>query len=359
MAAVLAASWSAVLLLGERMTRVAVFNVSHFGMKIGNIIYNLGADKIAALHRFFGDEVYNGPWNPVEAWLADKLYFSVIFTWDLPKLIENVKLATSWGKRIEVGGPAASLLPELIFKETGLHPHQGLDARFERFPGDYKMTFTSRGCPHKCPFCAVKTLEPEAIEYEDYPLAPMVSDNNLIATSWEHQLRFVNNFGNFDRKIDINSGFDCRFFTEEHFELYSKLKLKVWRFAFDTLDVEPDVVRVCELMRLHGLDRHNVTFYALLGFPGTTPEENLYRLNTIIKLGMAPYPMRYIPINRTDHRYVAPGFTQEFLFKAQTYYISPFLWMNESFVNFHPGRNKWVVKQRNERKLLREEMHLG
>lgn len=341
------------------MSRIAVINASHFGQKGGDVIYNLGADKIAALHRFFEDQVYVGPWNPVEAWQADKIYFSVIFTWDLPAMIENIKLAASWGKKIEVGGPAATLLPELIYRETGITVHRGLDERFERFPGDnFKMTFTSRGCIHSCQFCAVKTLEPDALEYEDYPLADMVGDNNILATSEAHQLQFVNNFVKYDREIDINSGFDCRLFTEDHFKLYSKLKLQTWRFAFDTMDVEPDVIRVCEMMRRHGLDRHQVTFYALLGFPGTTPEENLYRLNTIIRLGMSPYPMRYIPINKTDHRYVAPGFTQAFLFKTQIYYISPFIWMADSYENFRPGKNKWLLRQRRDSELPQKEMNL-
>lgn len=322
------------------MARISVVNESMS-------CYNLAVDKIAGYHRFLEDQVYAGGWQPMSIYGSQKVYFSVIYTWDLPGMVQHVLDALSWGCKVEVGGPAATFLPGYIQEKTGIVPHLGLDPRFEHMPGDYQMTFTSRGCIHSCPYCGVKLVEPDLLEYRDYPLAPMVSDNNILATSREHQIEFVEHFMKFGRRIDINSGFDCRLFQEHHFRNFSQLDLFTWRFAFDQMDVERDFKRVAKLMRRHGFDRHNVTVYALLGFPGTTPEENLYRLDTIIKEGLNPYPMRYFPINRVDaHRYVAPGFTEEFLFKAQTYYISPFLWKAESFENFKPGKNKQIVKAR-------------
>jgi len=141
------------------------------------------------------------------------------------------------------------------------------------------------------------------IEYDEFPLAPMILDNSILSTSWEHQQLVVNKLLNY-RAIDINSGFDVRLF-EKHFRLYGRLNLTCWRFAFDSMDVEHDVRRVAVMMTAHGLDRHHVTFYCLIGFPGTTPEEGLYRLTTIVKLGMNPYPMRFFPLSRTDRA----GFT--------------------------------------------------
>ncbi|GAI28938.1 unnamed protein product, partial [marine sediment metagenome] len=62
--------------------------------------------------------------------------------------------------------------------------------------------------PHKCQFCGVRKVEPVALEYDDFSLAPIIGDNNILATSWKHQELVVNKLVNYGREIDINSGFD-------------------------------------------------------------------------------------------------------------------------------------------------------
>ena len=181
----------------------------------------------------------------------------------------------------------------------------------------------------------------------------MIGDNNILATSWEHQELVVTKLVNFGREIDINSGFDVRFFQERHKHLYSRLKLAYWRFAFDSMEVEADVRRVAAMMRANGLDRHRVTFYCLIGFPGTTPEECFYRLDTIIQLGMAPYPMRFWPLNSLNRKYVAPGWTKDLLYRMSMYYQTPYLWMSDSWKNFRPGKK--VPKADTQQAKLMEE----
>lgn len=330
--------------------KVAVINSSYYGMKPGDIIYNLAVDKIANWHRVRGDEVYAGRWYSM-LYDFDKYYFSVIFTWDIPEMIQAVNLVRSWGKEVEIGGPAATFMGNYIRRMTGVDPHRGLDDRFERIPGEYQMTFTCRGCPHKCMFCGVKRVEPCPIEYDDFSLASMIGDNNILATSWSHQELVVNRMVKFSRNIDINSGFDVRFFQEDHYHLYRRLNLFTWRFAFDTLVVEDDVRRVASMMKGFGFDRHHVTFYCLVGFPGTTPEECLYRLDTIRELGMNPYPMRYWPLNSLNRTYVAPGWTEDLLFRITCYYQTPYIWMDDSFENFRPGKK--IVNVHSSQKKLK------
>ncbi len=320
-------------------------------------VYNLGVDKIANYHRARGDQVYAGPWGSLmlgEQFTTqemDKFYFSAIFTWDILELVRAVNMVRWWGKEVEIGGPAATFMAKYIENHTGgVAPHRGLDPRFEHVPGQYELTFTSRGCPHRCAFCGVKKVEPVFVQYDAFPLAPMVGDNNILATSWSHQELVVNKLVDFGREIDINSGFDVRFFQKEHFRLYSRLRLECWRFAFDSMEVEGDVRRVARMMSRHGLDRHQVTFYVLIGFPGTTPEECLYRLNTIIELGHNPYPMRFWPLNclrremNSPGRYVAPGYTEEILYKMNMFYVTPFLWKAGSWENFDPAKRKGLER---------------
>jgi hypothetical protein len=323
--------------------KIAVVNASYHGMKPGDVIYNLGAQKIANYHRLRNDEVYVGCWLPFIPEFhrleghADKYYFSVIFTWNIPEMIQEVMKVLDWGKQVEIGGPAATFMHAYILKQTGIQAHLGLDDRFEFVPGQYRMTFTSRGCPHGCCFCGVRKVEPRSVEYSDFPLACVVGDNNILATSWDHQQLVVNKLTSLPGQIDFNSGFDVRFFTEKHYELYSKLKIKTWRFAFDSLDYQEDVWRVANFMRRQGFDRHKVTFYCLINFPGTTPEEARFRLDTIRDFGHNVYPMRFTPLNSLTHKYVAPGWTENILQKMQCFYRTP---SNISYEDFQLGRKK-------------------
>ena len=304
------------------MARVAVINASPE-------VYNLACDRIRAFHLARKDEVLDRLRPMLDQ--VEKVYFSVIFTWDIPALIDQVLQAISPGVEIEIGGPAATFMAKHIENRTGIIPHRGLDQRFEyQQPPEgesYQLTFTSRGCPHKCKFCGVFRAEGNSLNtYDVYPLAPMVGDNNILATSWEHQKMVVARYREWGKEVDFNSGFDVRYFQPRHYKLYSQLRLLCWRFAFDTMKVEKDVKRVARLMMRHGLDRHQVTFYCLVGFPGTTPEEALRRIRTIIELGMNPYPMRFWPLNSLKRDYVAPGWTQDLLDKITLYYQTPVYW---------------------------------
>jgi len=59
---------------------------------------------------------------------------------------------------IKVGGVMATLLPDLIERETGIIPYAGLLMEVEECPPDYSffpnlrysITFASRGCFKKC-----------------------------------------------------------------------------------------------------------------------------------------------------------------------------------------------------------------
>ena len=317
--------------------KVAVINSSFYGIKPGDRIYNLAVDKIANFHLHLGDDVYSGIWRPMLLQEYEKVFFSVIFTWDIPKMIEQANHARTWGKRVEIGGPAATFMAKYIETHTGITPHLGLDDRYEHVPGNYKVSFSSRGCPHSCKYCGVSRVEPNFLEYVDYPLASMIGDNNILGCTLGHQQRLVARYKDFG-EVDINSGFDVRFFTPEHFELYSQLRLKQWRFAFDSMDVEADVRRVASFMKEKGFDRHKCTFYCLIGFPGTTPEECRYRLETIIALGMNPYPMRYWPLNRPDRTYLAPGWTRELVQNMTVFYQTPNIWMTEKWEKYKPGK---------------------
>jgi hypothetical protein len=126
------------------------------------------------------------------------------FYWDLTiATINYAKEFLADEGKLLVGGIAASILQDEIETATGIHPHKGLlekpysidkdsDVIIDELPLDYSILeeidyeypysnayfgYMTRGCPRRCSFCAVKTLEPE---YRNY-----ISLNEQIAKTIE------------------------------------------------------------------------------------------------------------------------------------------------------------------------------
>ncbi len=154
----------------------------------------------------------------------DIIAITTLFTFCWRETIDTINGAKLFLKpegRILVGGVAASLVPEEIFRETKIFPVTGLLNRpgmidsdnydiIDTFPQDYSIldeteyiypshdayfAYTTRGCIRHCPFCAVPILEPEyekfcsiheQIKYidEHYGMRKdlLLMDNNVLAS---------------------------------------------------------------------------------------------------------------------------------------------------------------------------------
>lgn len=124
----------------------------------------------------------------------DFIGVTTLFTFYWKKTVDTInqaKLFLGEHGRFMVGGIASTILPEQIYKETGIQPHLGLLDKpgdidegntdiIDELPLDYSILYEvdyvypasdayfgymTRGCPRNCAFCAVKTLEPK---YKDY-----------------------------------------------------------------------------------------------------------------------------------------------------------------------------------------------
>lgn len=108
-------------------------------------------------------------------WQVGKtLYLSVPFTWLVADAEKMASEAKDKGLKVLVGGPG-------LMKPTQC---EGFEPILFSNPC---ATFTQRGCPNRCPFCAVWRLEPEFIENNDYRPAPVICDNNFTACTWKHK----------------------------------------------------------------------------------------------------------------------------------------------------------------------------
>ena len=108
----------------------------------------------------------------------DIIYITSLFTYQADYVIESInyyknRYPQAW---VRVGGIMATLIPEYIKEKTGIEPHIGLMRGAENCPPDYSwcynlpysITFTTRGCPRKCSFCAVRKHEPKFVVKENW-----------------------------------------------------------------------------------------------------------------------------------------------------------------------------------------------
>lgn len=226
--------------------------------------------------------------EPVYLNLKSKIYVSIVFTWHLPLVRE---FAMSTKKRIIVGGPAVKIMPDYFNDMSNVRV--GIEPPVNFIEAHNPLaTFTTRGCPNTCSYCAVPKLEPEFIELENYPIKPFVCDSNFLASSSSHIERFVDLAGTLPF-VDFNQGLDARLFTEDHAKLFKRLPRPMIRFSMDTIDRECDTFRAIDLCKKHGLN--NISIYILINHE-ETPEDALYKLEYIKSLGVDTFPMRYQPL---------------------------------------------------------------
>lgn len=304
----------------------------------------LGLMKISTYHKMHGDEVvfYRGTNASIRDQNWEVIYITTLFTFLWRSTIETIKFYQRNRTNVEnikVGGILASLLQDDVEAETGIRPHFGLWGKADRLPPDYSLTdgtyeywknnasfaYMTKGCRNRCPFCAVSKLEPKYVDF--IPLKHQLSsskkdlvllDNNVLAS--KKFPRIINEikecgfakgamYGNAHRIVDFNQGLDARLLTEEKMELLSQLPIEPLRIAFDNIKLEKLYVEKVRLAHKYGIK--HLSNYILFNYRDT-PEDFYERLrinielNAELGLSIFSFPMRYIPLDAKDRRYVSP-----------------------------------------------------
>ena len=239
---------------------------------------------------------------------GNTLYLSVPFTWMLD---EAEAIAREHRGKVVAGGPAVQLMgadwadtPETCpFDTLSLH--------------NPCATFTTRGCPNKCKFCAVPQIEGDLVELPDWKPAPMVCDNNLLAASKTHFSKVIESVKHFPM-VDFNQGLDARLFTKWHADELASLRGAKVRFACDHVNMIGIVADAIGVARRAGL--RNFGVYVLIGFKDT-PEDAKHRLDTVRSWDVLPNPQRYQPLDAIKiDAHVADGWTAYELGRMRRYY---------------------------------------
>ena len=236
--------------------------------------------------------------------IKDTVYLSVVFSWDLPKAL---RIAETSKKRVVIGGPAAKLAgietEELPYPVLPLH--------------NPLATFTTRGCPNRCAFCAVPKLEGDLVEIEDFPVRPIICDNNLLAASGKHFDRVIDRLKVLPF-VDFNQGLEAARFTSYHAKRIAEIKAVKIRFALDSWEDQGDVFHAIEICQHYHLN--DIGIYVLIGFDDT-PIEAKEKLEWVRSLNIRPTPMRFQPLRCTvKNSYVAKGWTEKELKDMERYY---------------------------------------
>ena len=163
-------------------------------------------------------------------------YLSVAFTWDLPEAYQRAVWLGMEGKRVVAGGPAVALMPNYL-KGVAEIGENWSDAVSRHNP---LATFTSRGCSRTCSFCAVWRIEGQLQELDNWPVRPIVCDNNLLACSDEHFNKVIDSLKPL-KGVDFNQGLDARFLTKHHADRLAELDCMV-RLAFDNVHYESSFI---------------------------------------------------------------------------------------------------------------------
>lgn len=172
------------------------------------------------------------------------------------------------------------------------------------------MVFWSRGCPAKnCtlgfprdgkpPVCSVPEME--GWRYTLYPQASparLISDNNLSALPRAHQELIVERTlaAGFP-SIDANSGFEPRSLKSRPWviELWKRLPLVAWRFAYDEVAERAAVVEVIRMLAEFGFHARKLHIYCLAG--NEPMEACEQRVREINDWGAIPIVQRRRPLD--------------------------------------------------------------
>lgn len=251
-------------------------------------------------------------------------YLSVVFSWQLPQAYQRSVWLKAEGYRVRAGGPAVAVQPDYLADVAEIGGE--VDALARHNPN---ATRTSTGCIRACSFCLVSKIEGYLVELSEWEPRPIVCDNNLLACSRIHYDHVIDRLKPI-RGIDFNQGLDARLMMKHHAGRLAELDLKCVRLAWDSVKNENEFMRAFELLREAGIAKSLIRVYVLIGFKDT-PEDALYRLQSVFDLGLMPNPMRYQPLKAmVKNSFVGPGWTDRELKRYVRY------WSNTAHVGSIP-----------------------
>jgi len=227
---------------------------------------------------------------------GDTAFLSVAFTWKLDDAYQRAVFLAAQGYTVKAGGP-------------GIFTRKGYLSDVAEIGGDYPdavarhnpmATFASRGCPVGCWFCIVPKMEGREFSLiPDFPVRPVLCDNNLSALPAEYQEHIIARYKAEEIPLlDANSGFEPREFSEEVYHRWEPVNKGPWRFAYDDQGDGPHVERVMKMLKDVSQRRKRV--YVLIG--NEPFEDCMARIQRVIDWGGDPHVQPFIKLNALEKK---------------------------------------------------------
>lgn len=276
---------------------------------------------------------------------GDTAFISVVFTWQLPQAYSRCVWYAQQGYSVKAGGTAVALLPGYLKDVAEIGEHIPCLWRHNS-----EATRTTIGCPHKCWFCAAWRIEPQYIELKKWERKPIVCDNNLTAASRNHFDRVIDSLKGL-LNVDINQGLDARLLTKYHIERLRELDIKKVRIAWDNTKLERVVLGAIQDLLSAGFPKAKIGVYVL--FNGDdTPEDAMYRCETLKSLGILPNVQRYQPLDcLKKNTHISPNWDKQMLADFTRY------WSKQIYLRAIPFNEYKRQKRKNPKPL--EQLDFG
>jgi hypothetical protein len=262
-----------------------------------------------------------GQWvNGLAEWTeGDTAYLSVAFTWRLDDARRRAEHYRDQGYRVRVGGPG-TFTRKTYLADVAEVGGDAPDAVMRHNP---MATIASRGCPVGCWFCIVPKMEGKDFTYlPDFPVRPVLCDNNLSALSADYQKHIVARYqATGVPLLDANSGFEPRTFDDEVLARWAPINKGPWRFAYDDAADRPYVARVMQMLK--DVSPRKKQVYVLIG--NEPFAECMDRISEVLSWGAEPYAQPFIKLNALERKpHVRHDWTEHQLKRVQR-------WVNGRF----------------------------
>ncbi len=210
----------------------------------------------------------------------DAVYVSVAFTYDMERA---ERLAEAWAKTglpVKMGGPA--------FDEPGGNFVPGLFLR-------KGFVITSRGCPNRCPFCAVPRREGGKLRELPIESGFNIVDDNLLACSEAHIKAVFDMLKRQRERPVFSGGLEAKRLRQWHVDLLRAANTDRFYCAYDTADDLEPLIEAGKLLRANGItiETRQPRAYVLIGYRGDTFDAAERRLRETWQAGFIPFSMLF------------------------------------------------------------------
>lgn len=244
---------------------------------------------------------------------------------------------------------------------------ENINVPFDKIIKENYLLRATKGCKRNCSFCDVKKIC-EGYN-EKMPIKPIINyinehfgekqnilffdDNTLMSSKLSEIIDELCDMGfykgakfhNKRRYCDFNQGMDLRLITDEKIQLINKLSINPVRFAFDDISQKKLYIDKIEKVIKSGI--RNISVYVLYNYMDS-PEDFYERirisadLNNEYKCRIFSFPMKYIPNNGIDRKYIGKKWNKRLIRGLQcilnsTHGIVP---VNSKFFHIAFGENK-------------------